>query len=88
MPDLSAIATRLREAREARGMSGRALCRLCGMTVGNVSTIESGRVAGIEVATVFRLADALGVRRCWLVTGEGGRDLTAEVRPTPKPAAP
>lgn len=74
MPDLTAISRRLCEARILRGLSRNSLSRRCGMSESTVWKLENGRVAGVEVDTVFLLADGLGIRRAWLILGEGPRD--------------
>lgn len=69
--DLRAIATRLAAARAFRGLGSRELGSLAGVSEATVSSIEGGRVLGLEVVTAYRLADALRVRRAWLLTGDG-----------------
>jgi len=69
--DLIAIAGRLRTAREWRGIGSRELGAAAGLSEAAVSSIEGGRVRRAEVRTLFRLADALRVRRAWLVAGDG-----------------
>lgn len=54
-----ALGPRLRELREARGVSGRALASRVGMSSGYISRIENGRVSP-TVSTLERIAAALG----------------------------
>lgn len=59
---------RLKKARQAKGLSPRALSLAAGFSNPVVSNIENGRaVAGIDVAE--RLANLLGVAPCWLAYG-------------------
>ncbi len=55
------VGRRIRELREARGLSLRALAELSGLSVNAVSLIERGQ-SSPTVSTLHRLADALGVR--------------------------
>lgn len=71
--DISAIADRILAARTIRGLGSRELARLAGMSSAATSRVENYR-RGISVQTVFRFADALKVRRAWLVTGDGKMD--------------
>lgn len=59
---------RLREAREAIGISARELDRRAGLTEGHTSLLEGGR--NMEVGTAAKLAIALGVSLDWLVFGD------------------
>jgi ribosome-binding protein aMBF1 (putative translation factor) len=72
--DISKIADRVLAARTLRGLGSRELARLAGMSAAATSRVEHYR-RGITVQTVFRLADALRVRRAWLITGEGRMEL-------------
>lgn len=54
------IGERLRELREARKISMRALARDSGLSANALSTIERGKVSP-SVSTLYKLADALGV---------------------------
>lgn len=62
------MAERLREAREAQGLSARALDARAGITVGHTALIESGQRVSPAMETVRKLAVALGVSLDWLVT--------------------
>ena len=61
---------RLRQLREARGLSKLALACAAGLDGSAILPIESGRVAP-SVATAEALAAALTCSPCWLAYGEG-----------------
>ncbi len=54
------VATSLRELREARGISMRALATKSGLSANALSMIERGKTSP-SVSTLYKLADALGV---------------------------
>jgi transcriptional regulator with XRE-family HTH domain len=54
------VATSLRELREARGISMRALATRSGLSANALSMIERGKTSP-SVSTLYKLADALGV---------------------------
>jgi transcriptional regulator with XRE-family HTH domain len=54
------VATSLRELREARGISMRALAAKSGLSANALSMIERGKTSP-SVSTLYKLADALGV---------------------------
>lgn len=54
------LATRLRVAREAAGMTQTAVSRASGIAVPNLSKIESGKV-DLRLSTIDRMLDALGL---------------------------
>ena len=54
------VATRLRELREARGISMRTLATKSGLSANALSMIERGKTSP-SVSTLYKLADALGV---------------------------
>jgi transcriptional regulator with XRE-family HTH domain len=60
MPD-NTLAEKLLAAREARGMTQRALSDASGITEMVISRLERGATANPELATVIKLASALGV---------------------------
>lgn len=70
--EFSDIVDRIRSARIMRGLGSRELSKLSGLSSAAVSRLETRKVDGIEVSTLVQIADALGVRRAWLLTGEGG----------------
>lgn len=54
------VGGRLRELRQERGMSMRALARASGLSANALSMIERGRTSP-SVSTLYKLADAMGV---------------------------
>jgi len=54
------VASRLRELREARGISMRALATKSGLSANALSMIERGKTSP-SVSTLYKLADALGI---------------------------
>jgi transcriptional regulator with XRE-family HTH domain len=83
----------MRYARERQGLTLTALAETTGMDLSQLSRLEKGeRVAGIEAATVLRLAGALGVPAGWLLADEGQlptvpvfRDTDRRRKPKPDP---
>ena len=63
-------ATRLREAREAAGLSARGLCIRAGVALGLAALIESG-AKGMGHKSAHAFAEVLGVSSGWLLFGEG-----------------
>jgi len=61
------IRLRLREIREARGLSQRELARRSGVTQATLSLIERGRSKGVDFNTLEKLATALEVDAALLV---------------------
>jgi transcriptional regulator with XRE-family HTH domain len=87
-PELLRLPTRLKYARERAGLSGAALAKKAGIDPAQVSRYEnpeSGRAAGIEAATLIRLAQALGVPVGWLVADEGTLPSVPIFRERPEP---
>ncbi len=58
---MTPLRVRLRELREAKGLSQFALAEAAGVRQGTVSALETGKSKGIDFATANRLAKALGV---------------------------
>jgi transcriptional regulator with XRE-family HTH domain len=73
-------AARLRDRREAFGISLRELARLSGVSYQTIANIEQGRQVP-RLDSVHRLAISLDVAPCWLAFGEG-RKPGRVVRPT------
>lgn len=80
------LAARLRQTREARDLSRRALCRAAGVASSAIWSLEDGRVPGLE--TLERVAVALGVSPCWLAYGDEGPLPFLEKRPRSEAPAP
>lgn len=71
-PELEHLGERIRFQRKRSRLTARALATRAGMTPGTISRLEKGeRIAGIEAATVIRLANALGCPVGWLAADEG-----------------
>jgi transcriptional regulator with XRE-family HTH domain len=67
----TALGRRVRTARNALGLSGRALDDKAGITPGHTSSIELGVRRTVTADTAAALARALGVSLDWLISGEG-----------------
>lgn len=77
----STIAARLLEERRARKMSVRELGRLAGVTASLISQIENGKV-NPSVGTLYRMAEALGIRVDEFFAGERTGDFEGAARET------
>jgi transcriptional regulator with XRE-family HTH domain len=66
---LPPLARRLKQLREAAGMSQQSLAVAAGLSVGMVSQIEQGRRENPRVATLTVLADVLGITLDDLMSG-------------------
>ena len=69
--DLAGVAERVTRARKQKHWTIDQLAEAIGKSQSSVSRIEQGVVLHIEVGTAWRIADALGVSRNWLLSGEG-----------------
>ena len=67
---MTPIRMRVRELREARGLSQAALAKLARVRQGTISKLETGQTAGIDFSTLERLADALAVNAALLIAHE------------------
>jgi transcriptional regulator with XRE-family HTH domain len=67
----STLASRLKRARELRGIGVADLGVRVGMSRGFVSEVERGNTRKLMAETALKLARQLGVRVEWLVLGEG-----------------
>lgn len=65
--DLTQLGQRVRDARNARDLSQLELAGLMGSAQGWLSELESGKHASMEVDTVRRLAETLGVSADYLL---------------------
>jgi transcriptional regulator with XRE-family HTH domain len=81
------VAARLREARQARGLSVRVLATAAGVSHTAVGNVERGTMPGLDTAEA--LAVALGVSPAWLAYGLGPMELPSRRRKaaaaTPEP---
>ena len=71
------VTKRIRDCRQAAGVSTRELGEQAGMSHALISSIESGKARSLTVVQVCKLADALGVSRRWLLLGEGDMSVPA-----------
>ena len=72
------VAARLREARQARGLSVRILAAAAGVSHTAVGNVEQGTMPGLDTAEA--LAIALGVSPAWLAYGLGPMELPSRRR--------
>ena len=70
---MSPIRLRLREAREAAGMTQLELAEAAGTRQATISDLERGEAKTLRLALLERLADALGVEPGELVERDGKR---------------
>lgn len=77
--DSMTFARRLREARQAAGLTQQQVADACGLTDGAVSAWERGGAENIGAHALFAVADALGVDPRWLATGDESRPALLEV---------
>jgi SOS-response transcriptional repressor LexA len=77
------LGSRLRQAREAAGISQRELARRSGLSQQLISKLENGLVE--STTEVFPLAEALAVDARWLATGRG--EMLARGGDSEKPSA-
>jgi transcriptional regulator with XRE-family HTH domain len=78
-PTMETLASRLREARKAKGMTQTDLARAAGVAQSTVGNVESGERDG--ASSLALLAEALDVRYRWLRDGEGPREVPRTVWP-------
>ena len=64
---VSPLRLRVKEAREARGLSQSALSELAGVRRATIIAIEQGTTTGVDFDTLERLAKALEVEPSWLL---------------------
>jgi transcriptional regulator with XRE-family HTH domain len=75
------IGRRIRQARNAKGLTQKALGKLAGVSESAVSQWESGKIEKIQGPTLRKLARALGVSIDWILDGEGAPDMIQDDRP-------
>lgn len=66
---MSSLGERIRQAREAKGMSKADLAHRVKMSNAAIGFLENGGSKDLAGANVFPMADALGVSARWLMTG-------------------
>lgn len=71
---------RIREAREALGLSQIELAQASSSAQTTISQLETGRRRDMSASDVFALADALRVDARWLVTGDNMADRSTKKR--------
>jgi transcriptional regulator with XRE-family HTH domain len=81
--EVSTLGQRVREAREARGMSQQALAMAAGLSMSVVTQIEQGLKQDLKFASVVRLAQALGVSLDVLAGLHEDQDAAEEKPPAP-----
>jgi transcriptional regulator with XRE-family HTH domain len=64
---MKSVRLRVREIREAKGLTQRELARRSGIMQASLSAIETGRTKGIDFVTLARLADTLGIDPALLI---------------------
>lgn len=64
------MAERLKEARNAAGLSQSALAKRVGVTKGAISQYENGTIRGMRPDKFLILCNTLGISPYWLVWGE------------------
>lgn len=64
------LPARLKQARQAAGLSRRALAARAGLSNPVVRNLEAGTIPGVDTAE--RIAQALGISACWLAYGAEG----------------
>ena len=68
---LATVGGRIRALRTERGLNLHQLARLCGISAGALSLIETGQ-RDLRISSLYRIAEALRVRAGVLVDGEEG----------------
>lgn len=77
MDQLESIRTRLRSRRMEMDVSQKWLSAAADVNQNYVQQLEKGYGPLATLAALMRLADAMGVRFCWLITGVGLKYLPA-----------
>lgn len=78
--------SRVRQRREALGMSKAALARACHVSGATISDWESGEIKTIYGENLLRAADALGCSPWWIATGSERQTDAAKYSPPPAPS--
>ena len=82
------MGTRIRQEREALGLTQSEVGAAAGVTKGAVSAWESGNTKNLRVENLFAVADKLKVSARWLALGTGLRDARPEVLAQPRRQPP
>ena len=72
---MTPVRLRLREVRNAKGLSQAELAARAGLRKATVNVIERGKSKGVDFATLDALATALGVDPAILIVREGAEEL-------------
>lgn len=75
--DLATVASRVKYAREAAGLSQRQLSMAAGLSNQTISNIEAGHF-GTRVGTIEAIAKALNVSMGWILEGLGDPPMRKE----------
>src|SRR5687768_1418552 len=67
------IKKRISDLRAEKGLSQKQLADLAGVRQPSISDLETGKTTDVSAATLLGIAEALGVRPKWLLTGRGPR---------------
>jgi transcriptional regulator with XRE-family HTH domain len=67
---MAPIRLRVRELREAQGLSQAELAKLAAVRQGTISKIERGQTTGVDFAVLERIADALHINAAALIAHE------------------
>jgi transcriptional regulator with XRE-family HTH domain len=87
--ELAGFPRRLRLARNLANLSQEKLAELAGLDKGQISRFESGeRVAAAHMATIIKLARALGQPTGWLAADEGKPAVPVFTQPTDRRRKP
>ena len=78
---MSLFFQRLRRARSERGLTMRALGLKAGLGPATVRSLETAAKSNPRLATIERLAKALGVDIAWLATGHSTESAPLNLRP-------
>jgi transcriptional regulator with XRE-family HTH domain len=80
-----AIRERLRELRQAAGLTQQALAFKAGLSISAVVQIENGSIPDPRLSTVCALARGLGVTLDGLGAEDDAQEPASEAEPPPKP---
>ena len=80
MNTVSPIRVRLKDTREARGLTQVELAKLSGVGRPTISNIENGKTSGIDFHVLEKLANALGVNAAVLIEHTAVTDRTGRKR--------